>query len=95
MTSRSQQNIQLEKTEKNEEILQESLISSKPNETQINMTSSSNQNLEQTAKSLAEPPSNQDERLERTYCSNKSKCQLPSSKIMSDAASWQLWIDVR
>ena len=33
-------------------------------------------------------------KLSKTYCSNKSKCQLPSSKIISDSASLQLWINV-
>jgi len=95
--SKSQPSLQLDKNTNNE-ILQESLISKKTNDNEIiiiNMTSSSNLNVEKVENSLADPSTNHDERLEKTYCSNKSKCQLPSSKIMSDAASWQLWIDVR
>jgi hypothetical protein len=95
--SKSQSNYKLDKNVPGEEVLQESFISNKPNEIKINMTLSSNLSVEksQEQEQVVIIPQSYDERLEKTYCSNKSKCQLPSSKIIvSDTASWQLWIDV-
>jgi hypothetical protein len=93
--SKSQSNYKLDKNVSGEEVLQESFISNKPNEIKINMALSSNLSVEKSQEQVVILPENYDERLEKTYCSNKSKCQLPSSKIIvSDTASWQLWIDV-
>ena len=76
------------------------------NQTDASIPLMSNENIENKAKheenkdrrlDIEEAKTNEDQNLccnnNGTYCDNKDKCNLPSSKVKSDPASWQLWID--